>query len=99
MEILFVPMQLLPDAVATRCPMPDAAQAKTNKTKLCFKNGHCFNRRSNCQKLKKMVQKMVLSWSKLTFDYTKLKLNEQEPLLKGPSPLKMVQNGPKLNRK
>jgi len=32
MEILFVPMQSLPDAVATRCPMPDAAQAKTNKT-------------------------------------------------------------------
>jgi hypothetical protein len=47
--------------------------------------------------MKKMVQKMVLSWSKLTFDYTKLKLQEQGSLSNGPIPLKMVQNGPKLN--
>ena len=35
---------------------------------------------------------MVLSWSKLTFDYTKLKLQEQGSLLNGPNPLKMAQN-------
>jgi len=43
-----------------QCPMPDAAQAKTNKTKLCFKNGHCFNRRSNCQNGEQNCSKMVL---------------------------------------
>ena len=47
----------------------------------------------------KMVQKMVLSWSKFTSDYTKLKLQEQGPPSNGRNPLKMVQNGPKLNSK
>ena len=47
----------------------------------------------------KMVQKMVLSWSKLTSDYTKLKLQKQGPPSNGPNPLKMVQNGPKLYSK
>jgi len=42
---------------------------------------------------------MALSWSKLTLDYTKLKLQEQGPPLNGRNPLKMVQNGPKLNSK
>jgi hypothetical protein len=93
------PMQIFAATRCSRYPMPDAALKQTKQTKLCFKNGHCFNRRSNCQKLKKMVQKMVLSWSKLTFDYTKLKLQEQGSLLNGPIPLKMVQNGPKLNTK
>jgi len=53
------PMQIFAATRCSRYPMPDAALKQTKQTKLCFKNGHCFNRRSNCQKLKKMVQKMA----------------------------------------
>ncbi len=79
--------------------MPDAVQAKTNKQSFVLKKNIVLIVGLTAKMVNKMVQKMVLSWSKLTLDYTKLKLQDQGPPSNGPNPLKMVQNGPKLNSK
>ncbi len=65
----------------------------------CLANNRSAGSNVGLTAINKMVPKVVLKWSKLTLDYTKLKLQDQGPLLKGPSLFKMVQNRPKLNTK